>query len=1046
MVIQGNLIGTDISGRFDLGNESNGITIGIGGSDNTIGGATLTARNIISANLGCGIRLTNNGTTGNVVQGNLIGTDVTGIAPLGNHSVGIYIDGAPDNLIGGYQPGDGNVISGNANSGVIIAYYGTAQNNVIQGNLIGVAGNGTTSLANAGNGVSSDAPFTTIGGDQPGTGNIIANNAGWGVYISGSNSLVQGNIVCGNAYGGVGISSANNQILGNSVGITATGMPSGNNGGVFVYGSDNFIEGNVISRNSKNRLSIDGTGASGNVVQGNFIGTDITGKVPLGNQGNGVEIGNAASDNTIGGFSSVGPDGTLTGAGNVISANTANGVLIDGGASFNFVQGNFIGTGANGTEPAVAIPAIASVPSPVPVLGNGQDGILIQDSPNNVVGQQQIEVDVVALGSPRNIVSGNLGDGISIAGSDSTGNWVQDNYVGTDVTGMNAIPNGNPHPGTGEQLGIRVGLGGANNNTITGNLVSGNLKGGVSLDNDAFFNTVVGNWIGTDSTYEAALPNGDKGLIIQSGASDNTVQGNTIPSNHGIGVVVGVTGTEADNTIADNFIGTDPTGTLALPNWGDGLYIVSSDNQVTDNVISANTGNGVTISAVTINGIVIGATGNVLQGNQIGTDPSGTLSLGNWNNGVFINFGASSNVIQNNAITFNVTAGVGVGNDATDLCTGNAILNNSIHDNGALGIDLGNDGVTPNGSGPVGPNDFQNYPVLTSVVTDGSSTIITGTLNAAPNSVFIVQFFDNPTGDSSGNGQGQNLLAVQVGAEITTAPTVTTDSNGTASFTFTIPGALGVGDAVTATATDPSGNTSEFSAWVMVNMPTVTVTGGPFTYDDQSQGATITVAGAVPGDPTPSGTTLVTYSSSTYGPSTIPPIDAGTYAVNLTFFSNDPNYTNASGIGSITINPAMPMVSVSGGPFTYDGTAHAVITTITGAGDAVVSGSSTVLYTYPDGSKSGTPPTNAGTYPVSVTFTSTDADYTNASGIGSLIINPVTTQITLIHQRDSGRQRPTPDLHGHGCVHHSDSWSAGGYGDLLRYFQQPDSDPWDRNS
>jgi len=133
----------------------------------------------------------------------------------------------------------------------------------------------------------------------------------------------------------------------------------------------------------------------------------------------------------------------------------------------------------------------------------------------------------------RNIVSGNLGDGIAIAGPDATGNNVSNNYVGTDVDGLDAVPNGNPAPDTGEQLGVRVGLGGAHGNIVNFNLISGNLKGGVSVDNGAYENWVQYNWIGTDSTHTAALPNGDKGLIIQSDAHDNHVTNNVIAGNNG---------------------------------------------------------------------------------------------------------------------------------------------------------------------------------------------------------------------------------------------------------------------------------------------------------------------------------------------------------------------------------------------------------------------------------------------------------------------------------------------------------------------------------
>src|SRR5262249_22601247 len=131
----------------------------------------------------------------------------------------------------------------------------------------------------------------------------------------------------------------------------------------------------------------------------------------------------------------------------------------------------------------------------------------------------------------------------------------------------------------------------------------------------------------------------------------------------------------------------------------------------------------------------------------------------------------------------------------------NAIRENSIFSNSVLGIDLANDGVTPNG-GSGGPNNSQNYPVL-GLVTGGGSTNINGTLTSGTNTQFTLEFFISPACDPSGFGQGQTFLG--------SAP-VTTDNTGHISFNLTIPVASVGGTVLTATATDPFGNTSEFSA------------------------------------------------------------------------------------------------------------------------------------------------------------------------------------------------------------------------------------------
>src|SRR5262249_53482677 len=132
------------------------------------------------------------------------------------------------------------------------------------------------------------------------------------------------------------------------------------------------------------------------------------------------------------------------------------------------------------------------------------------------------------------------------------------------------------------------------------------------------------------------------------------------------------------------------------------------------------------------------------------------------------------------------------------------ILRNSIFANGALGIDLGINGKTDNdpGDGDDGPNNLQNFPEITSVAGTGVSTTITGKLNSTPNTAFRIEFFANDAADLSGFGEGQSFLGFT---------NVTTDGGGNVNFTSTLPVAFSAG-AVSATATDPNGNTSEFSA------------------------------------------------------------------------------------------------------------------------------------------------------------------------------------------------------------------------------------------
>ena len=188
--IEGNYIGTDVTGTASLANADEGIEIA-GGTGNIVGGAAAGAGNVISGNGQLGVWLYGNSsltTSGNFVEGNLIGTDATGMAALGNGYGGIEITDANANTIGGTTAAAGNVISGNSDCGVTL--QSSSSNNLIEGNFIGTAADGVTALGNATAGVwINSSSSNTIGGTTPGAGNIIANTtAGNGVTVVGSST------------------------------------------------------------------------------------------------------------------------------------------------------------------------------------------------------------------------------------------------------------------------------------------------------------------------------------------------------------------------------------------------------------------------------------------------------------------------------------------------------------------------------------------------------------------------------------------------------------------------------------------------------------------------------------------------------------------------------------------------------------------------------------------------------------------------------------------------------------------------------------------
>ena len=360
------------------------------------------------------------------------------------------------------------------------------------------------------------------------------------------------------------------------------------------------------------------------------------------------------------------------------------------------------------------------------------------------------------------------------------GNVVQGNFIGTDVTGTTPLSNG----GSGVVI-----AGAASNNLIGGtepgarNLISGNAGAGVSLwDAGTTGNTIQGNFIGTDVTGTATLGNAGIGVALYDGAANNQVggteagAGNLISGNSRAGVVMVSPGTN-ENRVQENLIGTSISGTASLGNAEGGVAIAdsASGNQVGGtepgdrNLISGNAGHGVAIADP-------GTTSNRIQGNFIGTDPTGTLALGNGLTGVVVT------------------------NDAT----GNSILSNSIRSNGGLGIDLGDDGVTANDARDrdSGPNGLQNFPVLSPPFRFHGVLSVGGVLASKPNSTYRVELFGVAECDASGNGEGEVYLGFK---DVTTGP-----SGGT-TFLFQLPPDFPPDHFVTATATDAAGSTSEFS-------------------------------------------------------------------------------------------------------------------------------------------------------------------------------------------------------------------------------------------
>jgi parallel beta-helix repeat protein len=397
------------------------------------------------------------------------------------------------------------------------------------------------------------------------------------------------------------------------------------------------------------------------------------------------------------------------------------------------------------------------------------------------------------------------GAGIDIRASSD--NNIEGNFIGTNTAGTAA---------QGNLIGVVVG--GANN-TIGGNVLSGNQSRGLEIQgSSATGNSVVGNLIGTDATGTADLGNGGDALRVE-GASLTVIGGtsaaerNVVSGNGGHGILLH---NSTNNTVRGNYAGTNAAGTAAIANGIDGIAVdgggantIGGPGAGEGNLASGNTNQGISIFGVDFPS----TTGNIVQGNKAGTNFDGTAAIPNGGEGIRMHNALNTTVGgtavgAGNLVSGNTSSGVTV-IASPGTATGNRILGNSIYGNGGIGIDLGVvdplEGVTPNddGDGDTGPNNLQNFPDLTSVTTAGAGTTVQGTLDTEANKAYRLEFFANSACDASGNGEGQTFLG---------SKNVKTTASGNTSFTFTSATVIGSSAWVTATATDPDGNTSEFSA------------------------------------------------------------------------------------------------------------------------------------------------------------------------------------------------------------------------------------------
>ncbi len=414
ITVQGNYIGTDIAGGAPLWPTTYGVSLWGSGSGTTIGGTVAGAGNLISGN-SIGIDIA--GHSGNLVQGNRIGTDAAGIYDIPNDT-GVVIRAGSNNTIGGAVAGAGNLISGNTLHGILITVG--APSNLVQGNYIGTNVSGTVALANGGDGVRVDAGanFNTIGGPAGAATNILSGNAGAGVHMNGGGTA--NNTVIGNR---IGTDVTGTAAVANNIGVLIDQGANNN-----LVGGTSVPDRNIISGNQRNGVAIGGNGSNANRVEGNYIGTDWTGSAPLANPV-GVSIFRLAQNNIIGGTSvptrnvisgntsagvSIRSNGTT---GNLVQGNyigtdpTGNsavanrvGVTVINSASGSLIEGNSIAF--NTFEGVVINNAVGNQIRTNNIGGNGSRGIRLLNNGNNL--QPFPTITSVVNGSGSITISGSL--------------------------------------------------------------------------------------------------------------------------------------------------------------------------------------------------------------------------------------------------------------------------------------------------------------------------------------------------------------------------------------------------------------------------------------------------------------------------------------------------------------------------------------------------------------------------------------------------------------------------------------------------------------
>jgi len=853
-VVIGNYIGTNVAGDAGVPNAV-GVYAEMGAANNTIGGTAAGTGNVIAYNTTIGVSITGNGTSGYAVLGNSI---------FSNGALGI------DLVANGVTLNNGTKAGTLPNTGMDFPVFTSAS---LGGTTLTVAGYvgsaaGQAAFANSRVEIFKSDNDASGYGEGPTYLGFLTTSVANGNF-SGSIDVSGKGLVGGDRITGTATDTTNNTsefgpnfiVVGALSGIVFEDVNYGGGAGRDQAASSGVVRSGArveLYNNAGTYVTFTTTNAAGTytfsgIAAGNYTVRVVNATVTSSRTGYVAGLLPVQTYRTNASSGSAVAVTDYVGGQNPAVADAGNGAA---GCTMNTTTGVFTGGGCSGTAQSITNVTLESSSitgmdfgfnfDTIVNINNTGQGSLRQfiTNANTLTGDASLAQSGLVAAKENAVFM--ISNGTAASGLRASNNYFTGGVATISPTsalpaistvmvldaqkqpGWGSVPiielNGTGAGGATRGLSLSIGSAGS---AIRGLVI--NRFGSYGVYVASANNVIAGNYIGTNAGGTAGAGNGNHGVMID-GAAGNTIGGTTAASRNVIsghtpggsyGVLIGNAGATG-NVVQGNYIGLNAAGTAAVANAG-GVYVSTANNTIggtaagAGNVISGNTFDAVDLNTAT-------ATGNVVQGNFLGTDASGTLALGG-GYGVNITGGASNNTVGGTAANAgNLISGSTAGGVMVQgASTGNAILGNSIYSNtnatgSGLGIDLGANGVTANnGTKTAGqPNLLMDFPVSTLASLSGTTLTVSGYVGSAPNQATFanarVELFkaDN---DPTGYGEGQTYLGF-----------LTADANGNFSGSLDVTGkGLNVGDRITGTATDAGNNTSEFGANYTCTLPTLAI-------------------------------------------------------------------------------------------------------------------------------------------------------------------------------------------------------------------------------